>query len=211
MIQNQTMNQKRIRQRGNALVEFALVSVVLTPLLLSTVSLGMNLSRSIQVTQVVRDAGHMYARWVDFSLASNKQLIVRLSSGLGMTAAGGNGVVILTKVTYIADNDCTGAGLTLAQCTNRGQYVIMNRVTIGNPSFHTSAFGTPTPSGLDTNGDVLDYLRDTSARSANFNSLTLLTLGSGEFAFVAEGFYQGLSWSIPDLGVGNQLASRAVF
>jgi Flp pilus assembly protein TadG len=200
---------KRRAQRGNAMIEFAIVSVVLTPLLLGTVSLGLNLSRTIQVTQVVRDAGHMYARWVDFSLSSNQQLLVRLAQGLGMTQNGGNGVVILSKITYIDDADCTGAGLTLAQCTNRNQYVILNRVVIGNVAFHSSTFGTPSSGGMASNGDIIDYLRDTSARASNFS--TLLTLQSGQFAFVAEGFFNGIGWGVPNYGVGNSMSARSIF
>ncbi len=200
---------KRRRQAGNAMIEFALVSVFLTPVLLGTVSLGLNLSRTIQVTQVVRDAGHMYARYVDFSLTGNQQLLVRIAQGLGMTQTGGTGVVILSKVTYIGDADCTGAGLTLAQCTNRGQYVIMNRIVIGNSAFRSSPLGTPSSGGMQANGDIIDIYRDTSARAANFGNI--LVLQSGQFAFVAEGFFNGISWGLPGYNVGNQMNARSIF
>jgi hypothetical protein len=200
---------RRRTDGGNAMIEFALVSVLLTPLLLGTVSLGLNLSRTIQVTQVVRDAGHMYARYVDFSLSGNQQLLVRIAQGLGMTQAGGAGVVILSKVTYIGDSDCTGAGLTLAQCTNRGQYVTLNRIVVGNAAFHSSAFGTPSSAGMDASGNITDFLRDTSARATNFGSV--LVLESGQFAFVAEGFFNGISWAVPGYNVGNAMNARAIF
>ena len=202
-----THRSRRRARGGNAILEFALVSVVLTPLLLGTVTLGLNLSRTIQVTQVIRDAGHMYARSVDFSLASNKQLLVRLAQGLGMTTSAGSGVVVLSKVTFIADTDCTGAGLTLAQCTNRNQHVIMNRLVIGNQSFHSSAFGTPT--SMAGNGDITDYLTNTTTRATNFSST--LTLQSGQFAFVAEGYFTGISWGIPGYNIGNAMNARAIF
>lgn len=200
---------KRKRQCGNAILEFALVSVFLTPLLLGTVSLGLNLSRTIQVTQVVRDAGHMYARWVDFSLLSNKQLLVRLAQGLGMTVDGGTGVVILSKVTYIDDTDCTAAGLSGTACTNRNQYVIMNRVVIGNVAFHSSAIGSPAAGDMATNGDVTTYISSTSARAANFGNI--VTLQSGQFAFVTEGFFNGISWGVPGYNVGNSMNARSIF
>ncbi len=202
-----TPTQKRRPQRGNAILEFAIVSVFLTPLLLGAVSLGLNLSRTIQVAQVVRSAGNLYARWVDFSLPSNRQLLVRLAQGLGMTETGGNGVVILSKVTYIADADCTGAGLTLAQCINRNQYVIMNRLVIGNESFHSSAIGAP--SGMASDGDISDYLTNSSTRATNFGNI--LTLQSGQFAFVAEGFFNGISWGVSSYNVGNQMSARSIF
>jgi hypothetical protein len=50
---------RRRRQRGNELIEFALVATLLLPLLFGTVVVGLNLGRSIQVTQVSRDTGHM--------------------------------------------------------------------------------------------------------------------------------------------------------
>lgn len=200
---------RRRGQGGNAIIEFALVSVFLTPLLLGTVSLGLNLSRTIQVTQLVRDAGHMYARWVDFSLPSNQLLLVRLSQGLGMTQTGGTGVVILSKVTYIDDTDCTAAGLSTSACTNRNQYVIMNRVVVGNVAFHSSAVGTPASGGMAANGDITSYMTDTSARATNFGSI--VTLQSGQFAFVAEGFFNGISWSVPNYSIGNAMNARSIF
>ena len=201
--------RRRQSRRGNALIEFALVSVFLAPLLLSTVSLGLNLSRTIQVTQVVRDAASMYSRFVDFSLSGNKDMLVRLATGLGMTASGGNGVVILSKVTYIASNDCTAAGYNSSTCTNMNQYVVMNRVVVGNTSFHASAFGTPGGSSLDTNGDALLPFTDTSLRATGFSNV--VTLSSGEYAFVSEGFFTGISWTVSGQNVGNQIASRAIF
>lgn len=196
-------------QKGSSLIDFALVSLFLVPIMVATISVGFNTSRAIQVTTVTRDAANMYARWVDFSLPANKNLLTRLAAGLDMTVDGGNGVIILSKVTYIADSDCSGAGLTSAQCTNRNQYVIMNRIVIGNSNFHASALGTPSSSGLAANGDVVDYLRDASARANNFGSI--LTLSSGQFAFVAEGFFQGLSWSVPGSNLGNMISRRYIF
>ena len=108
----------RQRQKGNSVIEFALVTVFLVPLLLGTVNVGMNLGRSIQVTQVSRDAGHMYVRWVDFSLAGNQEIIVRLAQGLGMSRTDGNGRVTLTKIMFVGQTECEGAGLDVGQCPN---------------------------------------------------------------------------------------------
>ena len=191
------------------MIEFALVSVFLVPILLSTVSLGLNLSRTIQVTQVIRDAAHMYARFVDFSLAGNQNLLVRLATGLGMTTTGGNGVIILSKVTYLAAADCTSAGFNSSTCTNMNQYVVMNRVVVGNPSFHASAFGTPGGSSLNSSGDAVSPFTDTSLRATGFSNV--LTLTSGQFAFVAEGFFNGISWGVPGSSVGNLISARSLF
>lgn len=199
---------RRARQRGNTIIEFALVSVFLIPLLLGSFTLGMNLNQSIRVTQVVRDAGHMYARFVDFSLPSNQDLLVRLAIGLGMTRTGGDGVILLSKITYINDDDCTGAGVPLAECVNRNSYVFTHRMVIGNQSLRTSYFGTPNSSGLDSQGNVIDIYRDTSARATNFSNL--LTLQSSQFAFVAEGFFRGVSITLNG-GPGDDVYARAIY
>ncbi|MGJ5815553.1 hypothetical protein [Paludibaculum fermentans] len=198
---------KRKTQGGHSLIDFAMVSLFLVPIMMATISVGFNTSRAIQVTTVTRDAANMYARWVDFSLTANRNLLVRLAAGLDMTDSGGNGVIILSKVTYIASSDCTGAGLTTGQCTNMNQYVIINRIVVGNASFKTSTFGTP--GNISANGDVVNYLTDSSARATNFGNT--LTLTSGQFAFMAEGFFKGLAWSVPGSNVGNLITRRYIF
>jgi len=202
------MKRKRRRSEGgNVLIEFALVGTFLIPLMLGTVTLGLNLSRMVQVTQVARDAGHMYARFVDFSLASNKNVLVRLAQGLGMTVDGGKGVVIMSKVTFIDHDACAGAGLTDAECTNLNHHVIVHRIVVGNASLKDSTFGTPAPGIMDASGNVTDYLTDYTARATGFSSF--LTLGAGEFAFVAEAFFEGAAFSLS--GVSNSLYTRAFF
>ncbi|MBE7543957.1 MAG: pilus assembly protein [Bryobacteraceae bacterium] len=200
---------RRRPQRGNTIVEFAAVALFLTPLLLGTFTLGMNLNQSVRVTQVVRDAGHMYARFVDFTLPSNQDILVRLAIGLRMTRDGGDGVIILSKVTYLSDDDCTGAGVSLADCANRGNYVITNRVVVGNPSLRASDYGTPSNTSLDSSGNTYDIYRDTSVRATNFGSV--LTLNSGQFAFVAEGLFRGAGINLTSSGIGNDVYSRAIF
>jgi hypothetical protein len=192
---------RRRPQRGNTIVEFAAVALFLTPLLLGTFTLGMNLNQSVRVTQVVRDAGHMYARFVDFTLPSNQDILVRLAIGLRMTREGGDGVIILSKITFLNDADCTGAGVSLADCTNR--------VVVGNPTLRASDYGTPSNTSLDASGNSYDIYRDTSVRATNFGSV--LTLNSGQFAFVAEGLFRGAGINLSSSGIGNDVYSRAIF
>jgi hypothetical protein len=204
--------RSRIRRRpqhGSTMLEFAVVALFLAPLLLGTFTLGMNLNQSVRVTQVVRDAGHMYARFVDFTLPSNQDILVRLAIGLRMTREGGEGVLILSKITYLSDDDCTGAGVSLADCANRGTYVITNRVVVGNPSLRASDFGTPSDTSLDSSGNSYDIYRDTTVRATNFGSI--LTLNSGQFAFVAEGHFRGAGINLASSGIGNDVYSRAIF
>src|SRR5665811_898950 len=137
---------RRGNRRGNELIEFALVMSLLLPLLFGTVVVGLNLGRSIQVTQVSRDAGHMYSRNVDFSDPGNQNLIQRLAQGLNIRVTGGTGVVILSTIEFIGQAQCDAAGLVGSACTNLNQTVFTHRIVIGNASARSSAFGTPSAS-----------------------------------------------------------------
>lgn len=202
---------KRERQRGNAIIEFALVSVFLIPLLLGTVNIGMNLGRSIQVTQVSRDAGHMYVRWVDFSLPANQNIIVRLAQGLGMTRTGGNGKVILSRVMFVGKLQCEGGGLSLAQCTNYNQPVITQQIVIGNPSIRESALGEPPANLLDSKGEITpaEYLTNILTRARNFNNI--LALQPGEFAYVSEAVFSAPDYDFPGFFKSPQIYARTIF
>ncbi len=200
---------KRVNQKGNTIVEFALVSMFLIPLMLGTVNVGMNLSRSIQVTQVSRDAGHMYVRFVDFSLDGNKDIIVRLAHGLGMTRNGGNGKVTLSKVLFIGELECAAGGLTIGQCPNYNLPVITQRQVVGNPSLHSSALGEPNSGLLDAEGNVADYLTESSARAINFNNI--LALQAGEFAYVSEAFFASPEYDFPGFFEDSKSYARTIF
>jgi hypothetical protein len=207
----QRVNQQRRSQRGHALVEFALVSVFMVPLFVGMAGIGINLTRSVTVSQVVRDAGLMYARFVDFSLDSNKDILERLAVGTGFEASGGTGkgVLMFTKVTYIDDEACTGAALSGSACTNRGQYVMTQRVVVGNQSLKSSQFGTPNSNLLDAKGTVANYMKETSARATGFNNL--LTMSGKEFAFVAEGFFKGVSFKFGLWPTAEDIYTVAMF
>ncbi len=187
---------RRRHQGGNAMIEFALSMAFLTPLLLGTFNVGMNLGRNLQVTQLARNAGHMYVRWVDFSLPATQDMIVRLGQGLNLARAGGDGVVILSQITVPADADCTAANLSLGSCTNRGLPVFIHRIAFGNLALRSSAFGTPAPALVDSTGAIAanSYLADPGARATNWTSV--LTLEAGEVAFVAEVYVRSPNWDV---------------
>jgi Flp pilus assembly protein TadG len=201
-------SQRRKRQRGNELIEFALVATFLLPLLFGTVVIGLNLGRSIQVTPVSRDAGHMYSRGVDFSDAANQRLIERLAQGLNIRVTGGTGVVILSTITFIGEAQCTAAGLSTAACTNLNWPVITNRIVIGSASARASAFGTPASSLIASDGDVANYMTETSARASGFNAV--LALQPGEVAYVAEAYVPSSDFGMPGYETTG-VYSRTVF
>jgi len=196
---------RRRGRRGNNLVEFALVAVFLLPLLFGTVNLGMNLGRSVQAAQVVRDIGHLYVRQLDFSVPASTEFALRLASGLGLTANGGEGVIIISKIMYIEDAQCIAGGLDPGVCPNRNKAVVMQRFVIGNAGLRQSNFATPAPaiilSGNDAasglkKGDILplDYLSNPSVVANSFTSLLPGMLG-GETAYVTEGYFRSLDFN----------------
>ncbi len=171
------------------MVEFTLaMSVFLVPLLFGTMVIGQNLIREIEVTQLCRDASHMYAYGVDFSQPTNQNLLVDIGQGLNFQTSGGNGVVILSTVTYIGPNDCVAGGYQPngSSCANINQTVFTRRIVVGNSSIKSSAYGTPNASLIDSSGNISQagYLNNTSTRAVNFSNLIPLT--SGQYAFMAE-------------------------
>jgi hypothetical protein len=166
-------------------VEFALVAPFLIIMILGIATFGMNLSRLIRVAAITRDAASMYVRSVDFSRPGNQDILVRLSQTLGITRTGGNGTIVLSKVTFIPQAKCTQ--LHLSPC-NADQHVITQRIVIGNRSLFTSRLGTPSPGLLDSRGDVQNYMKEPSAVA----TLPNLTLKDGEYAYIAEAYATGV-------------------
>jgi Flp pilus assembly protein TadG len=181
---------RRHREHGSALIEFLLVCILfIFPLLLGTFVFGMSLVRANQVAEVCRDAGHMFAYNVNFSQTSSQNALVDIAQGLNMTTTGGNGVVILSQVTSVNDNDCVSAGYASGSCPNApksGQTVFVRRLVIGNTQLHSSGFGTPSSAILDSDGNIsnVNYLHDPSAVANNFSSV--IPLSSGQFAYMSE-------------------------
>jgi Flp pilus assembly protein TadG len=203
-------------QRGNNLLEFALLSLFLVPAFFGTVSTGMALGKAIQTSQVARDAGHMYVRQVDFSMTQNKNLIVRLANGMGMTLTGGNGVVILTQVLMVGAAECTAAGLSDAQCVNKNWPVITQRLTVGNTGLYTSSIGNPNSNLIGSDGTITptNYLRESSCRAQTLSQGTavgLLTLQNAERTYVSEAFFRAPELAFLRRGQTLNLYSRNYF
>jgi hypothetical protein len=201
---NAGVNRRRERQSGTEFIEFALSALLLFPLMMGVVIIGLNLGRSIQVSQVCRDAGSMYVRGIDFSQAANKNQLVRLANGMGMTAAGGNGVVILSKVQFIPASACTG----IPNC-NSNQYVVVQRLTIGNTSVTSSRLGPAGAISTDSSGNVANYMTDPKAVSTNFSSI--MTLAANEYAFVAETSFLSMDLSTVGGSASTGVYARSVY
>jgi hypothetical protein len=195
------LKMDRNRRQGVAVVELSLIVFPLTVLLMGVIVIGISLGRAVQVAHVTRDAASMYVRGIDFSKDPNKDVVVRLSGGLGMTRTGGNGTIILSKVTFIPASRC-GA---IPDC-NSDKHVITQRLRIGNASLRNSNYGSP--AGIDSTGLVTQYLTDDSAI---VNGMFQPALADGEFAYVAEGYFKNVNLNFPGFQKIEGVYSVAIF
>jgi Flp pilus assembly protein TadG len=195
---NPRSQRRRQRQRGSFMIEFALVAPFLMILLAGSFTVGMGLNRSIQCSQVCRNANALMARGVDLSKSTAQQMLIRAASGMGFNQAGsslpdpnGKGAIYLTKVVRVGDSQCymgipTWNG-SPGTCPNYGQYVIAQRIAICNTSRWASSLGNPsstlTASGIVTDADIANV---STNRATNFTDI--ITLANDEFAFVSELF-----------------------
>lgn len=180
------MSNTKPTQSGVATIEFALTSLVWLPLILGTLFYGAELIRAMQAVQVARDTGSMYARGVDFSPTNtnNQALIARLGRELDLRVAGGSGVIILTTIQFISQNECNVLPRTVP-CTNILRWVVTQRSTIGNTSLKQSSYTTDPLPNLDAStGKVLSnaspaypyYLTNSAlALNSKFNLINIQT------------------------------------
>ena len=199
---------RRASLRGASCIEFAFITMLLVPLFLGTGAAGINLILTLQTIQVARDAGHMYARGLDFSQPGNQTILANVGSTLGLSATSGSGsaVVVLSALTYVDNAACTAAGAVDSHgnpsgCTNLTKWVFTQRLEIGNSSVRTSNIGSPLtsgPTGVTVNSttgriSVSDYVTKAGA-VATFSSINPYTvvngnvsgLPSGQMLYVAE-------------------------
>ncbi len=193
-------------ERGSGLVEFVLCfGIVWLPLFLGLSVFGFNIVRGIQVTQVCRDAGHMYAYGTDFSQTGGQNLLASLATGMKLTSTG-NAKIILSTVTYIAASDCLAAGLQAdtTHCPNLQSYVFARRVVVPSSSgiAFTSSLGSLSGVTLDSAGGVSSYdqLHNTGAQlTTGFTASTGISLpNSSQVTYVSEMYAQALrpiAWS----------------
>jgi hypothetical protein len=202
------------REQGSALVEFTLCVVFFwMPLFAGLVIAGTNLIRGMQVTQVCRDAGHMFAFGADFTQPSYQNLLVNLAPSLGLstTATASHGVVIFSQITLIDDTcDGTSTKAKPVTCTNDGYYVVVKRIVVGNPALQSSQFGTPDANVINaTTGEVSQngYLNNSSTRAYASGATAVsgvsfappIVLPVTQYAYAAEMYVtspQGSSWSV---------------
>jgi hypothetical protein len=179
-------SERANNQRGSTTIEFCLSALLWMPLLLGTTVFGINLIHAIQLSQLSRDTGHMYAYGIDFTQSQNLPLLQRLSSSLNIQQHGGDGAIVLSKITLVTDSDCAAANMKV--CANDGKYVFTSFYVFGNPTYAQTKLGNP--GSYLFNGTAIQesqYLSDPSLVATNFSSLlTFLPNQPGQYAFVSE-------------------------
>jgi hypothetical protein len=185
------MDRVRTRnERGGALVEFALLSVVWVPLLFGTIVFGFNLLGAIQLSQLCRDSGHMYAYGVDFTQPANVTLLQRLASNLNINIQqnSGDGYILFSTITLVTDADCAAAGNST--CPNRNKYVFTKLLVFGDRTNVQTSLGSPASRFLQPGSviQISDYLNDGSLVATGFPSLNINFVPGqpGQYAFTSE-------------------------
>ncbi len=197
----------RRRQKGNFLIEMALVSWVLLYMLVGSFQMGLMLVRAIQAGEICRNGNVLMIRGIDLSQTINQELLLRTGPSLGINTAGswtpsstGAGVIILSQVYYVGPLECSNGVSnfdgTTATCPNLGQYVIAMRLNIGNTAQGSSVVGNPSSSpqsnGFLTANQICTVAGDIA--SASFSSI--ITLTSDQYTWVSEVYANSSAYNL---------------
>src|ERR1700751_935727 len=121
MHKHQNGRGRQRKEGGNTILGFALVMCFLVPMFNGAFTIGMAVTKGIQVSNVARNAVVLMVRAItdpnsglDLSQTQNQRLIVRAAQGLCMNSDAqfdpsttGLGVVILSKVVMVGANECS--------------------------------------------------------------------------------------------------------
>ncbi len=190
------MHSRRRHERGSAVIEYMLCTLVWVPALLGTIVFGINLVRAIQVSQLARDTGHMYAYDIDFTSPQNAALLANLAKSVNIQQNSGNGAILLSKITLVTSSDCTAANMRV--CPNNGKYVFTSLFVFGNQTYAKTKLGNPNAQYY-TSGTTIQasqYLSDPSLVATNLPTLFIQNQ-SGQYAYVSEVTLnsQSIAWS----------------
>jgi len=200
----------RAGQRGSTMLEFAVVVWTLVFMLAGSFDIGMTLIRSLQASELVREAGILQVDdivaptdSVDLSLASTQKVLLRVAPSLGLAKTdgtyapdpNGKGEIVLTKIINVGPLECAiGVGNsfdgTTTTCPNLGSYVIARRIVIGNTAKGTSAYGNPsdTPNSAGNLTDT-QICKDTgNVISGTLPSYLVSTVTADQFTLISELF-----------------------
>lgn len=198
-------------ESGQAVLEFALVTISLAFMFAGVFTVGSMLSKALQVSNITRSAAVLMVRSItdtkadlNLVLTQNQRILIREATGLGMAKnaqydpdPAGKGAVFLTKVIHVGGTECAASGATAhasaplwdaSNCPNFDSYVWAYYVPIGNNTTWTSAFGTPQASDIQTDGTVslVDIGKDTGVQISAAKVTAMITLAQSQYALIAE-------------------------
>ncbi len=195
-------------ESGQALIEFAIVTISLTFLFAGAFTIGAMLNKALQVSNVTRSAAVLMVRSVtdtkadlNLALTQNQRMLIREASGLGMAANAnydpsptGNGAIFLSKVILVGANECA-AGTTgqsapwsTSNCPNYNSYVFAYYVGIGNTTRWASGFGTPLSADVQSDGSLTakSIATHTGDQIVAATVTSVITLAQSQYALIAE-------------------------
>lgn len=231
--------RRKKNQKGQEMLEFALVTVVFVPLLMGSFIAGMNLIRSNYSNQVCRDLTDMYIHGADFSTYPMQQLAQRLAQGLNLqigasfagnsatnTSNSGNGLVTVTQIMYVGTTTSPNCvAVSPATCTNHDSFVYTQQIQFGNGNLANSStvtMGNPGSGAVLTGaGIVQNPVTDSNAKlgSGPQAAMTGLwqtssngqsPLTDGQLVYVVETYFQSPDLSLGAMG-GNGVYARYFF
>ncbi len=190
--------RRRLSQKGNEMIEFGMLAMLMVPLFGGMFFTGLGLIRANQANQVGRDINSMYIKGIDFSQLANQNLAIRLAGGLNLQLSGGHGLIILSKVMYIGPTTgpiCVATVAAGHACTNHDSFVFTERLSIGDTSLYTSDLGNPS-APVNSGGIVQNYAWDAGAALPNqsgFRARWLTPLVEGQTPYVTETYFTSLN------------------
>ena len=118
---------------------------------------------------------------------TNDELALNLAQGLSLTPTG-TGVVLFTQIKQVFTADCTAQAL--GSCGNANQFVIVQRLKIGNGTVRNSTFGTPGGSYVDAKGNISPTSYLTIASLVATNTGILPAVAAGNSVYATESYFQ---------------------
>lgn len=201
---------------GQSMVEFALSLPLLVFLTIGSFAVGAALERHLTVGQLVRHAGNMYARDVEFDDNNSpaRTLVVEAGGGLKLSTAKGTCDPAVRSVVYLTQVQIT-PDQPPGTFANEGEPVMIHRTLIGNGCIDPSAIGTPPSNIWDPNdpvdpGVVQDPYNEPGAVATVPASVTNL-LEPGETVFIIEVIHKPQDLLFPGFLSPTQLYTMGFF
>jgi hypothetical protein len=147
-------------------------------------------------------------------LPQNQRILIREANGLGMASDAqydpsptGKGAIFLSKIVLVGANECA-AGVSpipggvppwnTAACPNYNSYVFAYYVAIGNNTRWSSAFGTPPPVSVQSDGTITaqNIATDTNVQVPSASMTSIITLAQSQYALISETYADVSSISV---------------